>query len=88
MNWCRNSIDTLFVDYIRGLDWIDVLLHITFFLELIDEVTMVDITPKLHAMASRADALAYILEIGDKGRPAALAIDAPKLELTSDIAGT
>lgn len=72
--------------YIQGLDWIDVLLHIAFFLELIDEVTMVNITPRLHAMASRADALAYILEIGDKGRAVALAIDAPKLELISDIA--
>ncbi|TVY84048.1 Microperfuranone synthase [Lachnellula suecica] len=72
--------------YICGLDWVDVLLHIAFFLELIDEVTMVDITPKLHAMASNADALAYILEIGDKERATALAIDAPKLELISDIA--
>ena len=72
--------------YIKGLNWIDVLLHIAFFLELIDEVTMVDITPKLHGMATRADALAYILEIGDKERATALAIDSPKLELISDIA--
>lgn len=72
--------------YIQGLNWIDVLLHIAFFLELIDEATMVEITPKLHAMASRTDTLAYILEIGDKQRAAALAIDAAKLELISDIA--
>lgn len=72
--------------YIKGLDWIDVLLHIAFFLELIDEPTMVDITPKLHAMDSRADAMAHILAIGDKERAEALAIDASKLELISDIA--
>ncbi|KAJ4292415.1 hypothetical protein N0V90_009077 [Kalmusia sp. IMI 367209] len=72
--------------YIQGLNWIDVLLHIAFFLELIDEETMVEITPKLHAMASRADALAYILEIGNKERATALAIDTPKLELISNIA--
>lgn len=72
--------------YIKGLDWVDVLLHIAFFLELIDEPTMVDITPKLHAMGTRAEALAYILEIGDKERAVALAIDDAKLELISDIA--
>ena len=72
--------------YIKGLDWVDVLLHIAFFLELIDEETMVKITPTLHAMATRADALAYILQIGDKERATALAIDSSKLELISDIA--
>jgi acyl-CoA synthetase (AMP-forming)/AMP-acid ligase II/thioesterase domain-containing protein/acyl carrier protein len=72
--------------YIRGLNWVDVLLHIAFFLELIDEKTMVDITPKLHAMATRAETLDYILEIGDKERARALAVDTAKLELISDIA--
>ncbi|KAH8901218.1 putative NRPS-like enzyme [Thozetella sp. PMI_491] len=72
--------------YIQGLNWVDVLLHIAFFLELIDEETMVDITPKLHAMPTRADTMNYILEIGDKERALALAIDVAKLELISDIA--
>ncbi|KAF7560190.1 hypothetical protein G7046_g3951 [Stylonectria norvegica] len=72
--------------YIQGLNWIDVLLHIIFFLELVDERTMVDITPKLHAMATREEALSFVLEIGDKDRATALAIDAAKLELISDIA--
>lgn len=72
--------------YIEGLDWVDSLLHIAFFLELIDVPTMMKITPTLHAMASRADALAYILEIGDKERATALAIDSAKLELISVIA--
>ncbi|KAF1972059.1 putative NRPS-like enzyme [Bimuria novae-zelandiae CBS 107.79] len=72
--------------YIKGLNWVDVLLHIAFFLELIDEEAMVNITPNLHAMPTRADALLYVLQIGDKERAAALAIDASKLELISDIA--
>lgn len=72
--------------YVKELDWIDVLLHIAFFLELIDEKTMVAITPKLHAMSIRVEALEYILQIGDRERVTALAIDIAKLELISDIA--
>ncbi|KAM0257689.1 hypothetical protein ACHAQJ_004254 [Trichoderma viride] len=72
--------------YIRGLDWVDVLLHIAFFLELISEVTMTDITLKLHAIANRIEAQAFNLEIGDEERAVALAIDVSKLELISDIA--
>ncbi|KAI5458582.1 putative NRPS-like enzyme [Mariannaea sp. PMI_226] len=72
--------------YVQNLNWVDVLLHIAFFLELIDEETMVNITPKLHSMATRTEVLEYVLEIGDKERAVALAIDAAKLELISDIA--
>jgi thioesterase domain-containing protein len=71
--------------YVRDLDWIDVLLHIAFFLELIDEPTMVRITPHMHTL-SRQPALEYILSISDKERMTALAIDADRLALISDIA--
>jgi thioesterase domain-containing protein len=71
--------------YVRNLNWIDVLLHIVFFLELIDEKTMVEITPHLHTL-DREDALAHILSIGDAERANALAIDAERLALISDIA--
>lgn len=71
--------------YVEHLDWIDVLLHIAFFLELIDEETMVKITPHLHTLGRDA-ALQHILDIGDKERMVALAIDAQKLGLISDIA--
>jgi thioesterase domain-containing protein len=71
--------------YVKELDWIDVLLHIAFFLELIDESTMVTITPHMHTL-DRAGALAHILAIGDPQRLTALAIDADRLALISDIA--
>ena len=72
--------------YVRKLNWVDVLLHISFFLELIDEKTMVEITPYLHTLGNRQAALAHILQIGDAERARSLAIDAEKLELISDIA--
>jgi thioesterase domain-containing protein len=71
--------------YVQHLDWIDVLLHIAFFLELIDELTMVSITPYMHTL-TRASALTHILTIGSKERMHALAIDADRLALISDIA--
>ncbi|KXH27283.1 hypothetical protein CSIM01_02567 [Colletotrichum simmondsii] len=71
--------------YVRGLDWIDVLLHIAFFLELVDEETMKDITPHLHTL-NRDEALSYVLGVGDAERASALAIDTERLALISDIA--
>lgn len=71
--------------YVRGLDWIDVLLHIAFFLELIDEKTMVEVTPLLHTFERQA-ALSHILAIGDAERAAALAVDVERLGLITDIA--
>lgn len=71
--------------YVRHLNWIDVLLHIAFFLELIDESTMVAITPHLHTL-SRDAALAHILTLSDAERVRALAIDAARLARISDIA--
>lgn len=71
--------------YVQNLDWIDVLLHIAFFLELIDEPTMVDITPHMHTLDQDA-AIAHILAIGDPERTMALAVDAERLALISDIA--
>ncbi|KAI6784037.1 uncharacterized protein J7T54_004583 [Emericellopsis cladophorae] len=72
-------------EYVQSLNWIDVLLHIAFFLELIDELTMVEITPSMHTLDRRA-ALSYILDIGDKDRVTALAMDHERLGLISDIA--
>ncbi|KAL4744740.1 hypothetical protein BDW72DRAFT_187919 [Aspergillus terricola var. indicus] len=71
--------------YVRDLNWTDVLLHIAFFLELIDEKTMVEVTPYLHTLDRQA-ALTHILNIGDAERAEALAIDARHLALISDIA--
>ena len=71
--------------YVAHLNWTDVLLHISFFLELIDEKTMVDITYDLH-QKSREETLHYILEIADQERLIALAFDKTKLVLVSDIA--
>lgn len=50
--------------YVAHLNWTEVLLHILFFLKLVDEKTMVDITCDLH-QKSREEALDYILEIAD-----------------------
>ncbi|KAF9869771.1 nonribosomal peptide synthetase [Colletotrichum karsti] len=71
--------------YVQSLDWIDVLLHIAFFLELIDEKTMVEITPHMHTLEPY-QALSYILKIGDSERAKALAVDEDRLGLISDIA--
>ncbi|KAJ3946270.1 uncharacterized protein N0V96_004630 [Colletotrichum fioriniae] len=71
--------------YVRGLDWIDVLSHIAFFLELINEETMKDITPHLHTL-NRDEALSYVLRVGDTERASALAIGVERLALISDIA--
>lgn len=71
--------------YVHKLNWIDVLLHIAFFLELIDADTMDEITPLLHSLG-RDGALLHILKIGDAERAAALAIDKDRLALITDIA--
>ena len=71
--------------YVRNLDWIDVLLHIAFFLELIDKPTMVEITPSLNAKG-RNEAPEFILSIADLERRQALAVDKTKFALISDIA--
>lgn len=74
-----------FAHYVRDLNWIDVLVHIAFFLELVDESTMMQVTPHLHTL-SREDAAAHILTIGDAERVRALALDVEKLSRISDIA--
>ncbi|KAF6818057.1 nonribosomal peptide synthetase [Colletotrichum plurivorum] len=71
--------------YVQTLDWTDVLVHIAFFLELIDEKTMDEIPPLLRELG-REGALAHILEIGDRERAEALAVDAERLGLIADIA--
>lgn len=71
--------------YVCGLDWTDVLLHIAFFLELIDEKTMVDITARLHELG-RDEALSHVLAIGDAVRTNALALDENRLGRITDIA--
>ncbi|KAJ5281133.1 hypothetical protein N7478_006505 [Penicillium angulare] len=71
--------------YVHKLNWIDVLLHIAFFLEIIDEETMIEVTPYLHTL-DREAALAHLLEIGDSERAKALAVDMKHLGLVSDIA--
>lgn len=73
--------------YVQNLNWMDVLLHIAFFLELIDEDTMVAITPYMHTLDDdRAAGLAHVLSVSDTERMRALAIDADRLSLISDIA--
>lgn len=72
-------------EYVQTLNWIDVLLHIAYFLELIEEPQMVEITPYMHTLDRRA-ALSHILDIGDKERATALGIDYDRLGVISDIA--
>ncbi|TDZ47412.1 Microperfuranone synthase [Colletotrichum trifolii] len=71
--------------YVRALGWVDVLLHIAFFLELIDEETMASAAPRLRAL-DRAAALSHVLAIADGDRARALAVDEARLGLISDIA--
>ena len=56
-----------------------------FFLELIDESTVVIITHALH-QKSRDEALDHVLQVADQQRVTALACDKTKLALISDIA--
>jgi thioesterase domain-containing protein len=71
--------------YVHHLTWADVLLHIAFFLELIDQDTMDASTQHVRSLC-RDDALSYILTIGNDERITALALDKDKLELICDIA--
>jgi hypothetical protein len=61
-----------------------VLLHISFYLELIDESTMLDITPHMHTL-DREAAVKHILSIGDAKSMRALSLDAERLVLITDI---
>jgi thioesterase domain-containing protein len=72
--------------YVSGQNWFDVLLHISFFLELIDQETMDCATTYLHTHTiSRKDALEYVLSISDRERVRALALTPRLLNKISDI---
>lgn len=79
--------------YVRGQNWIDVLLHIAFFLELIDLEVMGEAGVYLHSLekdkggegVSRYDALVHVLSISDKERVRALALNPERLERITDI---
>ncbi|KAF7506908.1 hypothetical protein GJ744_011149 [Endocarpon pusillum] len=82
------SIDYLpyISDFVQGLDWTDVLLHVSFFLDLIpNETTILEITPFLHTLP-REEALNHIISIADTKVLHALAIDREKLRLVTGIA--
>lgn len=74
--------------YVHGQNWHNVLLHISFFLELIDEDIMACATDYLHQNGktmTHEDALRYVLSISDAERVAALALTPERLERISDI---
>ncbi|GLA95491.1 putative NRPS-like protein biosynthetic cluster [Aspergillus tubingensis] len=79
--------------YVRGQNWVDVLLHIAFFLELIDLDVMGEAGKYLHSLEkdkggkglSRYDALVHVLNISDKERVRALALNPERLERITDI---
>jgi acyl-CoA synthetase (AMP-forming)/AMP-acid ligase II/thioesterase domain-containing protein len=70
--------------HVENLNWVDVMLHISFFLGLITEEKMLALTPSLRALPHQ-EAIAHILEVGCKERVKALAMDAEKLTLMTDI---
>ena len=70
--------------HVEDLNWVDVMLHIAFFLGLITEEEMLALTPSLSALAHQ-DAITHTLKIGCKERIKALAMDAKKLTLMTDI---
>ncbi|RAL05369.1 NRPS-like enzyme [Aspergillus ibericus CBS 121593] len=72
--------------YVRGQNWIDVLLHIAFFLELIDQNIMAEAGKYLHGQEiARQDALVHVLSISDQERVRALALNPERLERITDI---
>jgi thioesterase domain-containing protein len=74
-------------EYISGQNWIDVLVQISFFLELIDEETMRSARANLHKQSlPRDNALAYVLSLGDSERVGALALHPEALGRIVDIA--
>jgi thioesterase domain-containing protein len=74
-------------EYISGQNWIDVLVQISFFLELIDEETMKTAMAFLHKQnLPREDALAHILSLGDCERVDALGLNLETLGRIVDIA--
>ncbi|EED20740.1 NRPS-like enzyme, putative [Talaromyces stipitatus ATCC 10500] len=70
--------------YIQGLDWIDVLLHISFYLELINETLMLHISPYMHTL-DREEAVERILDISNPARMEALGLNAERLALITGI---
>ena len=70
--------------HVMELNWVDVLLHISFFLGLITQDKMLELTPSLRLLPHQ-DAITYILNIGCGERIKALAMDAAKLIHTTDI---
>lgn len=74
--------------YVSGQNWHDVLLHISFFLELIDDDIMARASNYLHQnenTITREEALDYVLSISDAERVDALALTPGRLERISDI---
>ncbi|KAF9889636.1 hypothetical protein FE257_007144 [Aspergillus nanangensis] len=72
--------------YVRGLNWVDVLFHISFFLELIDQEIMDRAMTHLHMhpMSCQA-ALEYVLSISDQQRVRSLALTPRVLSRICDI---
>ncbi|PLB33146.1 acetyl-CoA synthetase-like protein [Aspergillus candidus] len=72
--------------YVRGQNWLDVLLHISFFLELIDDEIMARATVHMHSHEmTREEALKYVLFISDPQRVQALQLTPELLERIGDI---
>jgi thioesterase domain-containing protein len=70
--------------HVVDLNWVDVLLHISFFLGLISHDLMLELTPTLRILPHQ-EAISHILSIGCKTRIAELAMDAEKLTLMTNV---
>ena len=70
----------------RQLDWTACLLHLAFFLGLIEEDHAVAITPEVRLLLSHEQAVQHVLEIADRARWCDLALTSTQLARWADLA--
>ncbi|KAL8829806.1 MAG: hypothetical protein Q9191_001809 [Dirinaria sp. TL-2023a] len=70
----------------RQLDWVEVILNLSYFLDLIPEDYAHEISPDMHKLATHEEVLDFIISKAPPTRMAEMALDKPKLTNWADLA--
>ena len=70
----------------RQLDWVEVILNLSYFLDLISEAYAHEISPEMHALSSHDEVLDFIISKAPPARMTEMALDKQKLENWADLA--
>ena len=70
----------------RKLDWVECLLNLSYFLDLINDRHALALSPELHRLATRDQVLAHVVQVAAPNRIMELGLDEKKLARWADLA--